>query len=318
MRTWVESHPGAVLILSDAARPGREGHGPSRGPVELGNELMTLFPDILFFLLGLVIGSFLNVCISRIPEGESVVFPSSRCPRCGSAIKPYDNIPIVSYLVLGGKCRSCREVISWQYPVVEALTGMTFWATYHFAGFQLKSALLLVFFSAIIVLIFIDLNHRILPDIITLPGTLAGLAFSLLVPVQDGTGEFLLGVCGFQPQHPILLSFLDSLIGALVCGGFLWFVAEAYIRVRKMEGLGFGDIKLMGMVGAFLGVRLALLTIMLGSFMGAVIGLVYIKFAGKNGRYELPFGSFLGIAAIISALRGAQVIGQYTGLFRGI
>ena len=117
---------------------------------------------------------------------------------------------------------------------------------------------------------------------------------------------------------PILLSFLDSLIGALVCGGFLWGVAEIYYRIRKIEGLGFGDIKLMGMVGAFLGVRLALLTIMLGSFMGAVIGLVYIKFAGKDSQYELPFGSFLGVAAIIAALRGAQVIGQYTSLFRGL
>ncbi len=143
-----------------------------------------------------------------------------------------------------------------------------------------------------------------------------GLLFSLLAPVEDGTANFIATVAGFPAGPPRLLSFFDSLIGALFCGGFLWVVAEAYFRIRKIEGLGFGDIKLMGMVGAFLGLRLALLTIMLGSFMGAVIGLAYIKFAGKDGQYELPFGSFLGIAAILAALRGAQVIGQYTNLFR--
>ena len=198
------------------------------------------------------------------------------------------------------------------------LTALIFWTTYAVVGFQLKTVVLLVFFSGIIVLIFIDLHHRILPDVITLRGTVVGLLFSLLAPVEDGTAKFLSGLVGFRIDHPILLSFCDSLIGALVCGGFLWAVAEIYYRVRKIEGLGFGDIKLMGMVGAFLGVRLALLTIMLGSFMGAVVGLAYIKFAGKDNQYELPFGSFLGVAAIIAGLRGAQVIGQYTSLFRGL
>jgi leader peptidase (prepilin peptidase)/N-methyltransferase len=277
-----------------------------------------VLPDLFFILLGLVIGSFLNVCIARLPQNESIVFPSSRCPNCGKGIKPYDNIPIISYLLLGGRCRWCKGVISWQYPVVEGLTALTFWITFYLLGFQLKTLVLLIFFSAIIALIFIDLNHRILPDVITLPGTLVGFVLSLLAPVQDGTARFAASLFGFPVKHPILLSFLDSLIGALMCGGFLWLVAEAYLRIRKMEGLGFGDVKLMGMVGAFLGVRLAMLTIMLGSFMGAVVGLVYIKLAGKDARYELPFGSFLGIAAIISALQGIQIIGQYTGLFRGV
>jgi len=221
-------------------------------------------------------------------------------------------------LLLSGKCRFCKEPISWQYPAVEMLTALTFWATYAVVGFQLKTGVLLVFFSAIIVLIFIDLHHRILPDVITLRGTVVGLLFSLLAPVEDGTTKFVSELLGFPIDHPILLSFFDSLIGALICGGFLWGVAEVYYRLRKIEGLGFGDIKLMGMVGAFLGVRLALLTIMLGSFMGAVVGLAYIKFAGKDSQYELPFGSFLGVAAIIAGLRGAQVIGQYTSLFRGL
>jgi leader peptidase (prepilin peptidase)/N-methyltransferase len=279
--------------------------------------IATLLPDLFFVLLGLIIGSFLNVCIARLPTEESVVLPNSRCPKCNKAIKPYDNIPVLSYLLLSGKCRFCKEPISWQYPAVEVLTALTFWATYAVVGFQLKTLVLLIFFSAIIVLIFIDLHHRILPDVITLRGTVVGLLLSLLAPVEDGTAKFISGLMGFRIDRPIALSFLDSLIGAMVCGGFLWAVAEIYYRIRKIEGLGFGDIKLMGMVGAFLGVRLALLTIMLGSFMGAVVGLVYIKFAGKDNQYELPFGSFLGVAAIVAALRGAQVIGQYTSLFRG-
>ena len=281
-------------------------------------ESALLLPDFFFILFGLIIGSFLNVCISRLPADESIILPNSRCPKCDRAIKPYDNIPVISYLLLNGKCRLCKAPISWQYPVVEVLTAVTFWMTYAMVGLQVKTAVLLVFFSAIIVLIFIDLNHRILPDVITLRGTVVGLLLSLLVPVEDGTARFLSLLMGFPIGHPILLSFLDSLIGASVCGGFLWGVAEIYYRIRKVEGLGFGDVKLMGMVGAFLGVRLALLTIMLGSFMGAVVGLLYIKFAGKDSRYELPFGSFLGVAAIIVALRGAQVIGQYTSLFRGL
>jgi len=271
--------------------------------------------EFFVILLGLIIGSFLNVCISRIPEGESVVFPDSHCPKCRSRIKAYDNIPIISFLLLKGRCRVCKEPISWQYPVVEGLTAFIFWATFHLVGMQSKTVLLLFFFSAIIVLIFIDLNHRILPDAITLPGIVVGLIFSLIDPVKDGTSRFLLELAGYTEVSVIVISFLDSLIGALVCGGFLWFVAEIYFRIRKLEGLGFGDIKLMGMVGAFLGLRLALLTIMLGSLMGAVVGLIYIKAAGKEATYELPFGSFLGVAAIISALRGVQMIGQYTSIF---
>jgi leader peptidase (prepilin peptidase) / N-methyltransferase len=266
-------------------------------------------------LLGLIVGSFLNVCISRIPEGESVVFPNSHCPKCRSPIKVYDNLPILSFLLLRGRCRGCQEPISWQYPFVEGLTAVVFWVTVHLVGIQSKTLLLLLFFSAIIVLIFIDLNHRILPDVITLPGIVFGLVFSLISPVEDGISKFLLGLSGFSEVPVMVYSFLDSLIGALVCGGFLWLVAEAYFRFRKIEGLGFGDIKLMGMVGAFLGVRLALLTIMMGSLMGALVGFIFIKIAGKEANYELPFGSFLGVAAILSGLWGVQMIGKYTSIF---
>ena len=276
-----------------------------------------LIAEVFFVVLGLIIGSFLNVCIARIPRQESIVFPNSHCPQCGNPIKAYDNIPLLSYLLLFGKCRSCGQRISWQYPVVQVLTALTFWATFVLLGVNLKAVILLIFFSSIVILIFIDLNHRILPDVITLPGVLFGLLFSLLAPVQDSTAEVILGLFGLGTSNAIFISFLNSLMGVLVCGGFLWLVAEVYFRVRKIEGLGFGDIKLMGMVGAFLGMKLALLTIMLGSMMGAVLGLLFIKLAGKDVRYELPFGSFLGIAAIISALWGPQLISDYTWTLHG-
>jgi leader peptidase (prepilin peptidase)/N-methyltransferase len=279
--------------------------------VEIDEKIM-LVAELFFVILGLIVGSFLNVCIARIPRQESIVFPNSHCPHCRKPIKVYDNIPLLSYLLLFGKCRSCGQRISWQYPVVEVLTALTFWATFVLLGVNLKAVILLIFFSSVVILIFIDLNHRILPDVITLPGVLFGLLFSLLTPVQDSTAEFVLRTFGLETSHAIFISFLNSFLGALICGGFLWLVAEIYFRVRKIEGLGFGDIKLMGMVGAFLGMKLALLTIMLGSMMGAIIGLLFIKLCGKDTRYELPFGSFLGIAAIISALWGHELISNYT------
>jgi leader peptidase (prepilin peptidase)/N-methyltransferase len=181
---------------------------------------------------------------------------------------------------------------------------------------DVRTGILWIFFSAIIVLSVVDLRARILPNGITLPGTLIGLIFSLIRPVGDGTARSLLGLLGWSVSDIRFLSFLDSLVGALICGGFLWLVAEAYFRIRKIEGLGFGDIKLMGMVGAFLGLKLALFTIMLGSLLGAIIGFAFIKLTGKDNRYELPFGSFLGVAAIIAALWGREIIDWYIGLHR--
>ncbi|MEW5974905.1 MAG: prepilin peptidase [Acidobacteriota bacterium] len=273
--------------------------------------------DGFFLALGLIIGSFLNVCIARLPKSESVVFPRSHCTQCGGAIAGYDNIPVLSYLILRGRCRICGAGISWQYPAVEVLTAATFVTTYWIVGVQLKTAIFLLFFSAMIVLVFIDLNHRILPNLITLPGIVVGVICSLLAPVEDGTAEFLFSVLGWSVPIPRAYSVLDSLLGAMVCGGFLWVVAELYLKIRKIEGLGFGDIKLMGMVGAFLGVRLALMTIMLGSFVGAVTGLIFIRLAGKDSRYELPFGSFLGLAAIFAALWGQRMIQGYSQAIKG-
>lgn len=264
-----------------------------------------------FVSLGLIVGSFLNVCILRIPRRRSIVFHGSSCTHCGQALKPYDNIPVASFLLLSGKCRFCKKQISWQYPVVESLTSVIYWATYVNYGFQWKTAMMLVFFSALIVLVFIDLNERILPNVITLPGIILGLTFSLWVLVEDSTGLLILNVLGYSYPEDRWMSLLNSLVGMGVSSGFLWLVAEAYLKLKKVEGMGGGDIKLIGMVGAFLGVKKALLTIMMGSMMGALIGLAFIKLTGKDFKYELPFGSFLGIAAIISSLWGTQLISWY-------
>ena len=271
---------------------------------------------VFIFLLGLTVGSFLNVCICRIPRGESIVFPNSHCPRCGAAIRPYDNVPVVSFLLLKGRCRNCGDIISWQYPVVELLTACLFTGTVLRFGLEVRTGILWIFLAAIVVLIWVDLTHRILPNVITLPGVLVGMACSLLSPVNDGTAKSVLDLLGWTVTASRFLSFLDSFLGALVCGGFLWLVAEAYFHIRKIEGLGFGDIKLMGMVGAFLGLKLSLLTIMLGSFLWAIVGFAFIRLTGKNSRYELPFGSFLGAAAIVAALWGKEIIGWYLGLHR--
>ena len=264
--------------------------------------------------LGLKIGSFLNVCIFRIPRRQSIVSPRSSCTHCGQALKPYDNIPLISFLVLGGKCRFCKGTISWQYPVVEALTTALFWGTFVSYGLQWKTAVLLVFFSALIVLVFIDLNHRLLPDVITLPGVALGIALSLLVGIEDDVGTALLQLAGLPDSGGRWVWLVSSLLGAFVCSGFLWLVGAVYFKLKKVEGLGGGDLKLMGMVGAFLGVKLGLMTIMLGSVLGALIGLAYIKMAGKDYRYPLPFGSFLGVAAIGVALWGEQLLSWYLGI----
>ena len=268
--------------------------------------------------LGLVVGSFLNVCILRLPRQQGIVSPRSACPHCGQALKPYDNIPLISFLLLGGKCRFCKAAISWQYPGVEVLTAATYWVTYVNYGLQWKTVVLLVFFSALIVLVFIDLNQRILPDVITLPGIVLGLGLSLLVEVEDSTGGSILYLTGLPDCGGRWGSLLSSLVGVVVCSGFLWLVAEVYFKWKKVEGMGFGDLKLMGMVGAFLGVKMALLTLMLGSLLGALIGLAFIKLTGKDSRYELPFGSFLGIAAIVVALWGQQLVSWYLEIIGGI
>jgi len=244
-------------------------------------------------LLGLIIGSFLNVCIYRLPRRLSPVRPRSSCTSCGHMLAWYENVPIVSYAVLKGRCRGCGAPISLMYPIIEAVTGAMFLSGYLLYGPSPLLIVRLVFGCAMIVLFVIDLQHRILPNVITLPGIVAGFACSVLV----GPG------------------WLSSLIGIVVGGGSLWAVAETYYRVRHEEGLGMGDVKMLAMIGAFLGWRLVLLTLVLGSFSGTLVGLGVLLLKRESMKYALPFGTFLALGAIVAAVAGDPIIHWYFGLY---
>jgi len=242
---------------------------------------------------GAVIGSFLNVCIHRLPRGASVVLPASACPRCGHELAWFENIPIVSWLVLRGRCRACRAAIGIRYPIIEAITAAMFaggWWAYSSAPALLASRL--VFGCALIVLFAIDLEHHLLPNVITLPGIAVGFLFSLATEP------------GWQA----------SLIGILVGGGVLFGVAEAYYRIRHEEGLGMGDVKMLAMVGAFLGWKLMLMTLMMASLCGSLIGLLLIATRRGGLKYALPFGTFLALGAAAAATVGPAVLDWYLGL----
>ena len=266
------------------------------------------------FLFGLAIGSFLNVCIVRIPERKSIVLPASACPKCAAAIRPYDNIPIASYLLLGGKCRNCKERISPMYPLVELLTGALFLACYLAFGLTPEAVKWAAFSAIMIVLVFTDLRERILPDVVNYTGLGIGLAISFFTQPTDGTARWIANrIFAFPPPAPVL-SFVDALLGAAVGSALLWLVAEAYFRLRHREGMGLGDVKMMLMAGAFLGAKRTLLTIFAGSVLGSVLGLVFILTRRKQSDYELPFGSFLGMAALLVVFFGTPVVNWYLSL----
>lgn len=270
---------------------------------------------LLALAFGLIIGSFLNVCIHRWPRELSIVRPArSRCPHCAGGIAWYDNVPVLSYLVLRGRCRHCGKRISPRYPVVELLTGLLFFAAVVRFGPSLLALKLCLFAALQVGLLFTDLEQLVLPEQFTLPGLAAGLAFAWFVPVEDVTAHALLWVMGVE-AGPRVLSFAEALMGAVVPAGFLWLGGWAFQKLRHREGLGFGDVELIALVGAFLGMRGALLTLLSGSLAGSIIGYSYIRLAGKDpASYELPFGTFLGAAAIVVAFLGQPVIGWYAGL----
>jgi leader peptidase (prepilin peptidase) / N-methyltransferase len=252
------------------------------------------FPVALaaFAALGAIVGSFLNVVIYRLPLGKSVVWPASACPHCARELSWYENIPVLSWLVLRGRCRTCAGPIIVRYPLVEALTGAVFALAFWHYGFGPLLFSRLLFACALIVLFAIDLEHHLLPNLITLPGIFIGLAFSFFT----------------EP------GWLASLIGIAVGGGILWVMAEAYYRVRHEEGLGMGDVKMLAMVGAFLGWQLTLLTLMLASFSGTFIGLFLIV-TGRGGmKYALPFGTFLALGAAAAAAVGPEIVAWYVGM----
>ncbi|HEV2862969.1 MAG TPA: prepilin peptidase [Pyrinomonadaceae bacterium] len=264
--------------------------------------------------LGALIGSFLNVVIHRLPREESVVFPNSRCPSCGTAIRPYDNLPVVSWAILRGRCRACRSPISARYPAVELLTAALFAITFLLrSGLSLSLPFDLAFVAALIALVFIDAEHMLLPDAITLPGAAIALLARTLVPNLYGVG-WLAGTYEGSPTW--LLSIVGALLGALVGAGFLWLVGWLWERFRGVEAMGFGDVKMMLMVGAYLGAPLTMLTLFVGVLSASVAGLGIMAARGqKDMQMLLPFGIFLGVGALVSLLFGAPIIDWYVGKF---
>ncbi len=245
-------------------------------------------------LIGLVIGSFLNVCIHRLPRRTSIVSPGSQCPQCGYVLRWYDNVPVLSYVVLGGRCRGCKARISARYPIVELITMAVFVAHGLVFGIDIILVPRLLFACALIVLFAIDLEHHLLLDVITLPGIVVGLAFSLLLPP------------GIQ----------SAIIGVLVGGGVLWLIGEAYYRYAGEEGMGGGDVKMLAMIGAFLGWKLAVLTLVFSSLAGSLVGLLVIATRRGGMKYALPYGTFLAIGALVASLFGDQIVAWYTGLYQ--
>ncbi len=250
---------------------------------------------IFLFLFGSVIGSFLNVCIVRIPGKLSVVLPASHCPACKTPIAWYDNIPLLSYLLLAGRCRSCRAAISLRYFFVELLTPCVLVFLYQRFGLSAALPVAFIFSAALIVITFIDVQHQIIPDVITLPGIALCFAGSFIVPWN-------------RP--------LQSLIGILVGGGVLYLFAAGYELLTKKEGMGGGDIKLLAMIGAFLGWKGALVSLVLGALIGSIIGIFAMLLRGKNLKYAIPFGPFLSIGAFCALLNGEQLIALYLSLGR--
>jgi leader peptidase (prepilin peptidase)/N-methyltransferase len=268
----------------------------------------------LAFGFGLLIGSFLNVCVYRLPRDLSVVRPRSYCPACEHPIAWYDNVPIVSYVILHGRCRHCHGPISARYPVVEFLTGALFFIYVLRMGPTLAAAKYCLLGALLVGLLFSDLEERILPDEFTLGGTVVGLALSLVVPVQDITAHAIFWIFSIDASQR-LLSFGESLFGALLPSFFLWLGGYIYEKVRKREGMGFGDIKMMLMVGAFLGMKDALLTLIIGSVVGSVVGYLYIRITHKEvSTYELPFGTFLAMGAVVVTLIGPTVFEWYSSV----
>jgi leader peptidase (prepilin peptidase)/N-methyltransferase len=297
------------------------------------------------FLFGLAFGSFLNVCIYRLPRGLSVVKPRSACPTCKHPIAFYDNLPVLSWFVLGGRCRQCKEKISPRYWMIESLTGLLFLACYWYFGLTLSTLKYCTFAFLVLGLIFTDAETKLLPDKLTLPGLALGVVFSLLVPVNDLASQFLPGMVGLPFSGDVslrLVSLLDSLLGAALGASFIYGAGAIYLRWRGTEGMGFGDVKLMAMVGAFLGMKLTIFTIFTASLAGSMFGLttVFVVWLKRTQRfmkrlanvqaarrrgwqsaqvvyrnYQMPFGVFLGSMALIAFFFGNRFLHWYGSLW---
>jgi leader peptidase (prepilin peptidase)/N-methyltransferase len=278
------------------------------------------FIYVVVGVLGAIIGSFLNVVIHRLPREESIVFPNSKCPSCSGAIGFYDNVPILSYLVLRGRCRSCKAHISARYPAVELLTALLYLAVTARDGLTPALPFDLLFVSALIALVFIDAEHMLLPNAITYPGMVFAVIARLVIPYLGGGPHFddleplMHGMLQGMPLWSA--SLIGAVIGGLIGGGSLWLMGWTWEKLRGIEAMGLGDVKMMFMVGAYVGWRLTILTNFLGVLSGSLIGIALMIRQGKrNMQMLLPFGVFLGIGAIASLLFGSYVVGWYAGQF---
>jgi leader peptidase (prepilin peptidase)/N-methyltransferase len=285
----------------------------------------SLVPSVVGYVIagvfGAIIGSFLNVVIHRVPLEESIVFPNSRCPSCGAVIAFYDNIPILSFAFLRAKCRNCKEHISFRYPAVELLTAALFIGVAWHDGLSAALPFDLVFSAALLALVFIDAEHMILPNVITYPGIVFAVIARVAIPLLTGTPHFddvpsLSG--GALAGMPLwVISLAGALIGALIGGGSLWLMGWTWEKLRGIEAMGLGDVKMMFMVGAYLGWRLTILTIFVGVLGGSLIGILLMARQGqRNMQMLLPFGVFLGLGAIAALLFGAPLVEWYAGQFR--
>ena len=286
---------------------------------------LTLIPPVVGYVVagvfGAIVGSFLNVVIHRIPLEESIVFPNSRCPSCGAVIAFYDNIPVLSYVILGAKCRNCKEHISFRYPAVELLTAALFVTIAWHDGLHVALPFDLVFASALLALIFIDAEHMILPNVITYPGIVFAVVARVAIPYLSGTPHFddlpSLADGSFANMPLWVTSLAGALIGALIGGGSLWLMGWTWEKLRGIEAMGLGDVKMMFMVGAYLGWRLTILTIFVGVLSGSIIGILLMaRQRQRNMQMLLPFGVFLGLGAVAALLFGAPLVEWYAGQFR--
>lgn len=252
-----------------------------------------VFVCLAVFIVGLLVGSFLNVCIYRIPRQRSIVWPASRCAACERPLAWYENVPVLSYAALRGRCRTCRTPISIRYPIVELVTAAAFVIVFDAFGPTPLFVVRVLFACAMIVLFAIDLEHQLLPNVITLPGIGLGLLASL-----------------FLPPGPLM-----ALAGVAAGGGLLWLIIEVWLRLRGVEAMGFGDVKMLAMIGAFLGLKLTLLTFILSSLMGGLIGLFVVVSRRGGMSTALPYGTMLAVAAFIASVAGEQILDWYLHLY---
>ena len=255
---------------------------------------MSYLPPIIIAVFGAVFGSFLNVCIYRIPRNKSIIHPPSACPICGKSIRFYDNIPVVSYALLGGKCRDCGARISLRYPLIELLTAFLFLMIYRRWGLSSELLTQMFFSSLLIVVCFIDYDFQIIPDILSIGGLIAGIIISFV------RSDF---------------RFLDALYGVLLGGGVLFVIAYGYQLIAKREGMGGGDIKLLAMIGAFIGFKGVIFSLVSGSLIGTLVGIPLMVMKKENTKYAIPFGPFLSLSAVLYLFIGDRAVRAFTEIY---